>query len=276
MAFDFNIMRSLIYVDVVKEEYRVKLQHWLYAHHIPESISHFSPYVTKYAFYNALPSPDKEERFGTVRMQMTEHYWLVDENLPEMACRTLKEYFPIDVLKWQGTVPEDTPEENLTGDEARRSGKGTAHPFVFAFVPVCWENDLKGKGRTIEDGPNYRWQFMLSYPEGTTKQEGDKWFFDEVIPYFQKSNKANRILSSSVRQEIDNCPYSRVTEIWFDGPEEWKAVAVDGSKCIRKPEWAQTTSFPYLHPFLNFTGIFLADYVSSDNLTQYHGYLTLR
>lgn len=28
----------------------------------------------KYAFYNALPTPPEGERFGTRRMQMTEHY----------------------------------------------------------------------------------------------------------------------------------------------------------------------------------------------------------
>ncbi|MCH3916831.1 MAG: acetyl-CoA hydrolase [Spirochaetia bacterium] len=278
MAFDFNIMRSLIYVDVVKEEYRVKLLHWLYAHHVPESISQFSPYVTKYAFYNALPSPDKEGRFGTVRMQLTEHYWLVDENLPEMSCRTIKEYFPTDVLKWQGNIPENAAEGNPTGDEARRSkGNGTtAHPFVFAFVPLCWESDLKGKGRTIEDGPNYRWQFLISYPEGISKECGDKWFFEEVVPYFQKDTRVNRLLSSAVKQDINDCRYVRAVEIWFDGPEEWEEVVEKGASVIKKPDWAQTPDFPYLLPYQNITGIFLADYVTSDNLTQYHGYQTLR
>ncbi|MFQ9915346.1 MAG: hypothetical protein ACLRWQ_02040 [Flavonifractor plautii] len=46
-------MRSVIYVDVCREEYRHRLQHWLYGHHIQDSISNFGPYVTKYAFYNA-------------------------------------------------------------------------------------------------------------------------------------------------------------------------------------------------------------------------------
>ena len=74
----YQPLRSLIYVDCVKEEYRHKLQHWLYYYHAPESIAKFEPWVTKYAFYNALPTPPQGERFGTYRMQLTEHYWMVN------------------------------------------------------------------------------------------------------------------------------------------------------------------------------------------------------
>lgn len=57
MSFEFRPMRSLIFVDCVREEYRHRLQHWLYNTHIPDSISKFTPYCVKYAFYNALPVP---------------------------------------------------------------------------------------------------------------------------------------------------------------------------------------------------------------------------
>ena len=50
MSVEFRPMRSVIYVDVCREEYRHRLQHWLYGHHIQDSISNFGPYVTKYAF----------------------------------------------------------------------------------------------------------------------------------------------------------------------------------------------------------------------------------
>ena len=81
------------------------------------------------------------------------------------------------MLVWQNNIPDmghshgiDKAEEvNLEGDDARSTkgdeAAGTV-PFVFAFVPVWWEDDFKGEGRTVEDGPNYRWQFMVRYPEG--------------------------------------------------------------------------------------------------------------
>ena len=92
MSVEFRPMRSVIYVDVCREEYRHRLQHWLYGHHIQDSISNFGPYVTKYAFYNALPVPPEGERFGTRRMQMTEHYWLVNEMEPEMRNKAIAEF----------------------------------------------------------------------------------------------------------------------------------------------------------------------------------------
>ena len=64
MCAEFKPMRSLIYVDCVKEQYRVKLRHWLYAIHVPDSISHFEPYCTKYCFYPALPAPADPEKYG--------------------------------------------------------------------------------------------------------------------------------------------------------------------------------------------------------------------
>ncbi len=85
MAYEFNLMRSLIYVGLAKEEYRPKLEEWLYKYHVPESISKFTPYCSKYAFYQAYPTPPEGDRFGARKMQLTEHYWLVDEHLPEMA-----------------------------------------------------------------------------------------------------------------------------------------------------------------------------------------------
>ena len=33
------------------------------------------------------------------------------------------------------------------------------------------------------DGPNYRWQFLVSYPEGH-KEDGDQWMMNEVLPAF--------------------------------------------------------------------------------------------
>ena len=61
--FKFEPMRSLIYVDCVSEDYRPKLQRWLYKVHIPDSISQFEPYVTKYAFYPSFPIPPQGVHF---------------------------------------------------------------------------------------------------------------------------------------------------------------------------------------------------------------------
>jgi len=279
MAVEYQPMRSLIYVDVVKEDYRHKLKHWLHRYHIPDSISQFGPYVTKYAFYPALPTPLEGERFGTIRMQLTEHYWMINPFQDALKVKTFTEYFPLDVLKWQGNIPDADDElaANIEGDAARSSGgENEMPPFIFAFVPVWWQEDFKGKERTVEDGPNYRWQFVLRYPEGVSAEQGDQWFYQEVIPHFQAMDEVTRILSSKIIGEVNHCPFHRVTEMWFDGPTAWHRAAVEKATAIKKPGWAQQDQFPYLKPKFEFASLFLTDIAESDNMTQYNGYYTMR
>ena len=274
----YQPLRSLIYVDCVKEEYRHKLQHWLYYYHAPESIAKFEPWVTKYAFYNALPTPPQGERFGTYRMQLTEHYWMVNPMSQESLVKSLNEYFPIDAMIWQGTLPENAKEEGFMADgEAARASGGDngCPPFIFAFLPIFWEQDLKGAGRTMVDGPNYRWQFLVSYPEGH-KEDGDQWMMNEVLPAFAAMPEVTRMMTSKVKKEINNCHMDRCVEMWFDGPEEWYHCAVENTTSFKKPEWAEYDNFPYLRPQFQFASLFLTDIATSDNLKQYRGYLPMR
>lgn len=278
MPIEFNPMRSFIYVDVKHEEYRHRLHHWLYYHHIPESIAQFQPYCTKYAFYDALPVPEGGERFGTIRMQLTEHHWLVDIMNPMLKVKAFREYTPIEVLKWQGTVPEETGDVLLTGDAGRATGGDNGcPPFVFAFCPMWWEEDIKGEGRMIEEGANYRWNFAMRYPDGVSAEEGDKWLFGEVFPYFAEQECCTRILTSKVKQEINKCPMSRVVEMWFTGPTAWNRIAVQNSAQIKRPLWAgEEDVFPYLKSGFEIRGAFVMDYASCDAYSQYRGYVTRR
>ena len=274
----YQPLRSLIYVDCVKEEYRHKLQHWLYYYHAPESIAKFEPWVTKYAFYNALPTPPQGERLGTYRMQLTEHYWMVNPMSQESLVNSLNEYFPIDAMIWQGTLPENAKEDGFMADgEAARASGGDngCPPFIFAFLPIFWEQDLKGAGRTMVDGPNYRWQFLVSYPEGH-KEDGDQWMMNEILPAFAAMPEVTRMMTSKVKKEINNCHMDRCVEMWFDGPEEWYHCAVENAASFKKPEWAEYDNFPYLRPQFQFASLFLTDIATSDNLKQYRGYLPMR
>lgn len=49
MAYEFSPMRSMIFTDVAKEEYRHKLLKW-HMLHVEDSIAQFQPYATKYSF----------------------------------------------------------------------------------------------------------------------------------------------------------------------------------------------------------------------------------
>lgn len=70
-------------------------------------------------------------------------------------------------------------------------------------------------------------------------------------------------------------PYDRVVEIWYEGEEEWYKSAVEGTKDLPKPEWAQQDNFPFMKPQFNFTSMFLGDMATMDCYSQYHGYITM-
>ena len=285
MSFEYRPMRSVIYVDCVREEYRHRLQKWLYSTHIPDSIAKFTPYCNKYTFYWALPTPPEGERFGTRRMQMTEHYWMVNEMTPEMSVSSLTERMPVEVLRWQGMIPDDGTDlshaANMDGDSHRSSGGDNGcPPFVFAHVPINWQDDYKGKGRTIDDGANYRWQFVVRWP---CEKTGEKWFTDVFVPYFQSRPEVTRFVSSKIYHDVVGCQFHRLVEMWFDGPEEWYAAAVEGTRDMPRPDWAKEApeaapqaQFPFLKPNFYLVSMFLSDMATTDNLVQYRGYQTLR
>jgi len=214
-------------------------------------------------------------------MCLTEHYWLVDEHLPEMANRIMTEYMPMEVLRWQSHLPDintNALQENAeSGDAGRRSGGSNGRPpFVFAFVPINWEEDFKGAGRTVENGPNYRWQFLIQYPDSITKEQGEKWFHDVLVPKFKECPYVNRFVSSRVIVDYGASNYDRAVEMWFDGPEEWYNAAVECTASLEKPQWAEQDKFPFLTPQFHIASLFLPDMATSDNLTQYRGYITMR
>ncbi len=277
----FEPMRSFIYGDCVREEYRIKLYRWLIKDHIEDSISQFGPYVSKYAFYFALPRPEGSEDWGAVRLHLCEHYWLCNPN--DIAHfkhnKAFTERMPKDVSRWQGNVPDvDQEDVNLEGDDHRSiqgTGSDDTRPFVFAFLPVWWEDDFKGAGRTIDDGPNYRWNIIFQYPDDA-KEEADAWVVNELIKAFVDCEETTRILSSKVIKEANGCKFDRVVEIWFDGPDEWEAALKKVDAAVAKPAWAQTDKLPYLRKNYGVQSIFLSDYATIDNLTQFRGYITRR
>lgn len=278
MSIEFRPMRSMIFTDLAKEQYRHKLLKW-HMLHVEDSIAQFQPYVTKYSFYQALPVPPQGERFGVARFHLCEHYWLCNAFTPEFANKAFAEVMPVEVLKWQNSIPDDDVADdfNMDGDEFRAtSGKKGGRPFVFGFHPLSWEEDLKGKTRTIEDGANYRFIFMIQWPEGVSEEDGEKWLREEVFAKWIEMPEVTRLLTSHIYQDVNNCPFSRVVEVWFEGPEEWYSACVKKADEYAKPAFAQTDVFPYLEPCFNFTSIFITDIPYSDNYTQYRGYIPKR
>ena len=99
---------------------------------------------------------------------------------------------------------------------------------------------------------------------------------EEVIPVFEKAPEVTRILASKVKKDINGCVMDYVIEVWVGNQSEWYKVAVEDTKSIPKPAWAQQDQFPYLKPYHNIICACVSDFTMSNNLKNYHGYMPMR
>lgn len=270
----FTPMRSVILNCVRDDSDLPAAYRWLYKHHVSDSISQFAPYVTKYATYRALPIPPEGIDFGTYNWIMTEHYWLMNP-FPAVGSESrglaFSEYWSSDFLE----ITNQPPAEELRNCQWQGSKDGY-HPIVFAFMPMFWENDLKGSRRTIEDGPNFRWLTVFKYPEGVSREEGDDWFLNTLAPQLVEIPELNRFITSKVLDAPKTGPFQRVAELWFDNSKAWYKAIIQIQNKAAKPSWAKYEKFPYLEPYVDFVGTFLLDRPESDHLQQFRGYVTTR
>lgn len=272
---EFKPMRSFILGSVRDDSDIPAATRYLYKEHVPDSISQFAPYVTKYASYRALPLSPSAESFGTYNFMMTEHYWLINpfntsaNNAPNGLA--FSETYSEDLLR----ITRNPIGNELRPHEWQGSREGY-HPTVFIFAPIFWEEDFKGSKRTIEDGANYRWLVAFKYPKSVSRAQGDKWFHEKFAPEIVKLPEVNRFITSRVYDEPKSGPFQRVAEIWFDNSKQWEKAMAEVAKKIEKPEWAEWNKFPYIEPYKDFVGIFLLDTPDSNHLEQYRGYITTR
>jgi hypothetical protein len=164
--------------------------------------------------------------------------------------------------------------------ELRQSGwqgsRDGYHPIVFSFAPIFWEDDFKGEGRLTDAGPNYRWLFLLKYPDGVSIDEGDAWFKEVFAPEVCANPEVNRMISSRQLDDPRINPFQRIAEIWFDDSEGWRRAIAQKAAQYTKPAWATWDRFPFFEPYKDFVGIFILDRPDSDHLQQWRGYITTR
>lgn len=249
---------------------------WLYKYHVPDSISKLRPYCDSYATYRALPVPPGGEDYGAYNWIMTEHHWRYDPSVywgPEGRVNAFQEVFDQEFL----TITNQPPAGSLR-DNVWQGSRDGYHPIVYAAAPLFWEKDFKGAGRTIEDGPNFRWLIVLKYPQGVSREEGDRWFLRELGPALADLPQVNRFVTSAARPDSPfiKGTWHRVAELWFDSSREWRQAIVDNAASFPRPDWAVYDRFPYLEPYADFTSIFLLDRPESDHLSQYRGYIPTR
>jgi hypothetical protein len=150
------------------------------------------------------------------------------------------------------------------------------HPLVFSFAPIFWEDDFKGADRLTDAGPNFRWLFLLTYPDGVSIDEGDAWFKEVFAPEVCANPEVNRFISSRQLDDPQINPFQRISEIWFDDSDGWRRTMVERAGSYTKPPWATWDRLPFFEPFKDIVGVFILDRPDSDHLQQWRGYITTR
>lgn len=272
---EYRPMRSFILNNVRSDNDRPKAFRWLYKQHVPESLSQFTPYCTKYSTYHALPLPEGALNFGTYNWIMTEHYWNInifqEKNTGHPRGLAFTEAYPDDFMEITCQPPS-----NVLRQSGWQGSKDGYHPLVFCFAPIFWEDDFKGSNRLTDDGANFRWIFFLSYPEGVSEDEGERWFKDVFAKEAVKCPEITRFLSSKLLDEPKINPFNRVVEIWFEDSAAWHQAMVANGAQFTKPEWATESCFPFVESYKNIVGTFVMDRPDSDHLSQWRGYITTR
>ena len=276
MSVPTNPHRAFLFNDYKDESYLPYLYRWLYRDHVTDSIAQFGPYCTSYSTYRALPMPPDGEDYGTYRWIMTEHHYLLDPDDYAGEDGVVHAFGEV----WDEEFLEATnqPRGNDLRDRTWRGSRDGYHPIVIGRAPLFWERDLKGRGRTVNDGPNYRWMIVFKYPEGVSADEGDDWFLNQLAPQLVALPQLNRFLTSRCRisKTGPNSPWVRLAELWFDDSNAWHDAIVKNADKFVKPKWAKWDKFPYLEPYVDFTGEFLLDMPEQDFLRQFRGYYTTR
>jgi hypothetical protein len=206
---------------------------------------------------------------------MTEHYWNInifqEKNTGHPRGLAFSEAYPDDFMEITCQPPSDVLRQ--AGWQGSKDGY---HPIVFCFAPIFWEDDFKGSERETDDGANFRWLFFLSYPEGVSEDEGDKWFKEVFAKEVVALPEVTRFMSSRLLDEPKINPFNRVVEIWFDDSHAWHRAMVENADKFTKPDWATQDTFPFFEAYKDITGVFILDRPDSDHLNQWRGYITTR
>jgi hypothetical protein len=135
-----------------------------------------------------------------------------------------------------------------------------------------------------------RWYVLFKYPEGVPKDEGEKWFLNVHVPEMIKQRGLYRFFSYRVIKEVIPLPgewpptrmpppetvlhsWDRLSELWYESFEDWRASVIKSPPSYTKPPWAKYDSYPFLEPFVDFVCSFLLERPNDEFLRDARGYL---
>lgn len=191
--------------------------------------------------------------------------------------------------------------ENLGLDvEGRRSLRGllamTPEPVenamnvAIANVPAEPTEDFFGQELGHGDKAFIRFVSFFSYPEGVTREDGEKWFLDVHAPQVCKLPGLMRFFSHKAYDRFyspiplaEDVPdftdfdglffhkWDRVSEMWFENNSAWTNAFIKENGTLTRPEWATIDSYPFVEPMKDFVCTSILERPDQNMLKTYEG-----
>jgi len=249
--------RSLVVHDIPVEDFPA-MERWYFRYHAPEIVRRYGPWLTRFESWLPAPSIAEAQQFGLMNWRVTQGWWR-DIPLPG-AMGTLA-----------FTPPPVRPR------------------IATCFIPAQPTEDFLGGDVEPDDHNVLRWLILLRYPEGVSKEEGEKWFLETHAPEVMRQQGLYRFFSFRVTEQIhlpgtwrkSAAPppgtvareWDRVVELWYDNFRDWKRAIVEAPVGYTAPPWAPDAVYPFLKPGENFVSSFLPERPADDFLRDSRAYL---
>jgi len=251
--------RSYLTINLTDLNDLPKMNRWLFKDHAPDTVSQNGPILQRYTTYRALPIPRGGELYGAYNWRMTEHYWREDP----FGEKQLEHGTALQEI-WCEGYNEAVGNPAETDQRADwRANDPKAHPPAFVFCNHRPDDDFKGAGITVAQGPFYRFVVTFKYPDGVSDEAGEEWLYQKFVPEVCKQKDLLRFFSYKAIPPITS-PFKRVMELWYKDSNTWINNWVDNVPAIE--------ALSSLVPYKDMVCIFLEEH-PEQNLLEIGPYL---
>lgn len=252
------MFRSLILHDIPINAFPA-MERWYYRDHSPEIVRRYGPWSQRHESYFPLPVPEEAKQFGYFNWRYTEGWW-----------REIPKAGPQGTLAF--VLPPVPPR------------------VAICFTPWQPTEDFLGSDVQSYERPIFRWVLFQKYPESVSVAECEDWFLNTHMPQALKQTGlwrafSYRAIKDAIRlpgtwpsyyhppQEFRHLGWDRVTELWYDGYDDWRRSVLIEPPHYTPPPWDAGARYPFFTPRENVVSTFLLERPADEFLRDSRSYL---
>lgn len=252
------MLKSVVVHDIPMNRIAA-MERWYWRDHAPEINRRFGPWLARHESFMPVDAPADARAYGYFNWRVTEGCW-----------REMPQPGPAGNLAF--TVPPAWPR------------------VATGFFPAQPTDDLFGGCVQPHERQVLRWYCLTALPAGVAAVDADRWFLDVHAPELGRPGGPYRAFSS--RAHVGSVPlpgewppnaapplgsvlhsWHRLTELWFETFDDWRAFIAQGATYLTPPPWAAGRPYPYLRIGTEFVSSFLLERPTDEFSRDARGYL---